>query len=71
MASPAPQRNLDDDIAAAAANHVDGTPLVLLNGKEVKPFGPILYALALTGGKTKTAAFRLLPPARPLPPHVH
>ena len=71
MASPELQKRLDDDIAGGIANHLEGTPLVLLNGKEVQPFGPILYALSLTGGKTKTAAFRSLPPPRPLPAHNH
>lgn len=71
MASAETQKRLDADIAAATANHLEGTPLVLLNGKEVKPFGPILYALSLTGGKTKSAAFRSLPPPRPLPKHDH
>lgn len=69
MSSPELQAKLDDDIRAANANHLEGTPLVLLNGKVVKPFGPILYALALTGGKTKTAAFKSLPAPRPLPKH--
>lgn len=69
MNSPELQAKLDDDIRAANANKLEGTPLVLLNGKTVKPFGPILYALALTGGKTKTAAFKSLPAPRPLPKH--
>lgn len=67
MSSRETQARLDADIAAGNANHLEGTPLVLLNGKEVKPFGPILYALALTGGKTKTKAFASLPAPRPLP----
>jgi serine/threonine-protein kinase len=67
MTSPELQKKLDDDIASADANHLEGTPLVLMNGKTVKPFGPILYALALTGGKTKIEAFRSLPP--PLAAH--
>lgn len=66
MASPQLQAKLDDDIRAANDNKLEGTPLVLLNGKMVRPFGPILYALALTGGKTKTAAFKSLPAPRPL-----
>lgn len=71
IASPETQVKLDADIRAAEAHHLDGTPLVLLNGKEVKPFGPILYALALTGGKTRTQAFKSLPAPRPLPKHDH
>jgi serine/threonine-protein kinase len=69
MASPETQKKLDEDIAAANANHLEGTPLVLLNGKEVKPFGPVLYALVLTGGQTKSKAFASLPAPKPLPSH--
>jgi protein-disulfide isomerase/uncharacterized membrane protein len=71
MSSIETQKKLDADIEAGNANHLEGTPLVLLNGREVKPFGPILYALALTGGKTKTKAFASLPAPRPLPAHDH
>lgn len=64
IASAATQKKIDDDAAAGRANNLEGTPLVLLNGKEVKPWPPLIYALALTGGKTKHAAFKVLPPPR-------
>lgn len=64
MASAETQKKIDDDAAAGRANNLEGTPLVLLNGKEVKPWPPLIYALALTGGKTKHTAFKVLPPPR-------
>ena len=64
IASAETQKKIDVDAAAGRANNLEGTPLVLLNGKEVKPWPPLIYALALTGGKTKNAAFKVLPPPR-------
>ncbi|MCC7070102.1 MAG: hypothetical protein IT383_02200 [Deltaproteobacteria bacterium] len=64
IASPDTQAKLDLDIAAGKANRLEGTPLVLLNGREVKPWPPLIYALALTGGKTKHSAFKVLPPPK-------
>ena len=64
IASPATQQKLDADIAAGRANGLEGTPLVLLNGREVKPWPPLIYALALTQGKTKHSAFKVLPPPK-------
>lgn len=64
IASAAVQKKIDDDATAGRANNLEGTPLVLLNGKEVKPWPPLIYALALSGGKTKHAAFKVLPPPR-------
>ena len=71
IASPETAKKLASDIEYANKNHLEGTPLVLLNGKEVKPFAPILYALALTGGKTKAGPFKVLPAPKvslPAPP---
>ncbi len=67
--SPKTQALMDDDIAAAMALHLEGTPLVLLNGKEVQPFGPLLFALVLTGGASKHPAFAGLPVPVVAAPH--
>ncbi len=70
--SEATQKLLDLDIQAALALNIEGTPLVLLNGKEVRPFGPLIYALILTGGSDRHPAFRNLPaPRPPKPPEDH
>ncbi len=62
--SPKTQELLDDDVKDALALNIEGTPLVLFNGKEVRPFGPLVYALILTGGSHQHPAFRDLPPPR-------
>ncbi len=67
IASPDTQAKLDVDIAAGRANGLEGTPLVLFNGREIKPWPPLIYALALTGGKTKHSAFKVLPPPKNRP----
>jgi uncharacterized membrane protein len=55
---------LQDDIKFALERGLEGTPLVLLNGKEARPFGPLLYALVLTSGSDSHPAFKALPPPR-------
>ncbi len=59
------QKALDDDVQQALALNIEGTPLVLFNGKEIRPFGPLVYALILTAGADKHPAFRDLPTPRP------
>jgi serine/threonine-protein kinase len=66
--SPETEKKLEADIDAANKNHLEGTPLVLLNGKEVKPFAPVLFTLVLTGGKTHAEALKVLPPPKAMPP---
>jgi protein-disulfide isomerase/uncharacterized membrane protein len=65
--SPDTNRRLQEDIAYAQQHHIDGTPLVVVNGREVMPGVPILYSLVMAGGDPNAPAFRVLP--RPnLPP---
>jgi serine/threonine-protein kinase len=59
------RKKLQDDIAAAMQFDIQGTPLVLVNGREVQPVPPLLYALVLTGGAWQHPAFADLPPPRP------
>ncbi len=59
--SPATDTKLQDDIAWAIQHEIAGTPLVLLNGRPVAPFGPLLYALILTGGDASHPVFDGLP----------
>jgi protein-disulfide isomerase len=61
------KKKLQDDIAAAMQFNIEGTPLVLVNGRELRFVPPLLYALVLTGGAWQNAAFADLPPPRPLP----
>jgi protein-disulfide isomerase len=61
---------LQTDIELAARYQIDGTPLVLLNGRKATSFPPFLYAMVLTGGRTDHPAFATLPPANPAA-HMH
>jgi protein-disulfide isomerase/uncharacterized membrane protein len=65
--SPETTIKLTDDIAAAMSHNLEGTPLVLFNGKQAPGFGPLVYALVLTGGADRHPAFKSLPPPRPKP----
>jgi uncharacterized membrane protein len=60
-------RRLQEDIAYAQQHQIEGTPLVVVNGRQVVPSVPFLYALAMAGGDVNAPAFRVLPPPN-LPP---
>ena len=60
------KKKLQDDITAALQFNIEGTPLVLLNGREVRAFPPLIYALILTGGADRHPAFAGLPAPRPV-----
>lgn len=64
MASDATQKKLIADVEAGNALGLEGTPFVLLNGRQVTPFPPLLFALILTHGQTHHPAFKLLPAPR-------
>jgi protein-disulfide isomerase len=70
VARPETSQKLQDDIALAVRYDLDGTPLVLLNGRKATSFAPFLYAMVLTGGHADHPAFDSLPPANPQA-HVH
>jgi serine/threonine-protein kinase len=68
-ASAETNAKLQDDIQLALRYELDGTPLVLLNGRKAVAFAPFLYAMVLTGGALDDPAFASLPPANPNAPH--
>ena len=70
VARPETAQNLKADIELAARYQIDGTPLVLLNGRKASSFAPFLYAMVLTGGRSDHPAFDTLPPADPSA-HLH
>jgi len=59
------KKKLEDDIKYAMQYDLHGTPLVLLNGKEVQPIGALLFALMLAEGNLDAPAFKSLPPPSP------
>jgi serine/threonine-protein kinase len=67
--SPETERKLQGDIAWAIKHGIQGTPLLLVGGRKVMPFPPLIYALALTRGSPSHPEFAALPPPQPLPLH--
>ncbi len=63
--SPATQKKIQDDIAWAEAHHLEGTPLVLINGKKGTGFGPFVFAMILAQGNADHPAFAGLPQPNP------
>ncbi len=61
-ASRETQAKLGADIEWAMAHAIEGTPLVLVNGRKTPPYLPFLYAMAVSGGDPDHPAFRDLPP---------
>jgi serine/threonine-protein kinase len=64
LASEETRARLAADIELAGRFDIDGTPLVIVNGRRATSFGPFLYAVTLTGGSDQHPAFEALPPGR-------
>lgn len=62
--SPETKKKLADDIAYAKRYGIEGTPLVLINGKEAPPAPAFLIGLLLAKGDAQAPFFQQLPPAR-------
>jgi hypothetical protein len=61
---------LAEDIRVAAQYDPDGTPIVVVNGRQGTSFGPFLYAMVLARGDEAQPAFDSLPPPNPKA-HLH
>lgn len=62
MKSPQTASRLSEDIAYARKYSIDGTPLVLLNGKVAPPSPIFLMAMALSAGNADSPLLLKLPP---------
>jgi protein-disulfide isomerase/uncharacterized membrane protein len=62
VAAPETQAKLDADISYAMRYKIDGTPLVLVNGKEALPSAPFLIGLTVARGNADAPFFKKLPP---------
>ena len=62
IASPETAARLAEDIAYAKKYGIEGTPLVLLNGKVAPPAPIFLIAMALSGGNPDSPVLLKLPP---------
>lgn len=60
--SPDTQARLEQDIAYGKAYGIDGTPLVLVNGREAPPAPAFLVGLVLANGDANAPIFSELPP---------
>lgn len=69
-ASEETRAKLARDVDLAWQWEPDGTPLVIVDGKQGTSFGPFLFAMILTGGDPDHPAFRFLPPPNPNA-HMH
>ncbi len=58
--SPATQARIDEDVAYALVFDLQGTPLVLLNGREAPPVPAFLYGMMLSKGDAKSKYFEKL-----------
>jgi serine/threonine-protein kinase len=65
ISDPLTEEKLLDDIAWGMECGLQGTPLVLVNGRVAPAFPPFLYAILLAGGDAKHPLFSHLPAARP------
>jgi protein-disulfide isomerase len=64
MRSPATEAHLADDLDWARALGIEGTPLVLVNGRKGSAWPPFLMAVVLTRGRTDHPLLAHLPPAQ-------
>ena len=65
VASAETEAKLRDDIAWAQQHDIQGTPLVLVNGREASSSLEFLYAMVLAKADPEHPAFAALPPPRP------
>jgi protein-disulfide isomerase/uncharacterized membrane protein len=64
VASQATNNMLQDDIDYAMQHHIQGTPLVVINGRQAPNFPPFIYAMIIAGGDTNAEGFKVLPPPK-------
>ena len=64
MTSPQTESKLRQDIEYAWSFRLEGTPLVIVNGRKVAPVGPFLYATLLAEGDFDHPGWSRLPRPR-------
>lgn len=67
LKAPETTARLNEDIAYARKAGIEGTPLVLLNGKVAPPAPVFLLGMILNGGNVDAPAFSKLPPPPVIP----
>jgi serine/threonine-protein kinase len=71
MSSAETAAKIREDVTYAMRHHIEGTPLVVVNGRQAMPSAPLLYALVMADGNPSAPAFDVLPPPRPMPVGGH
>jgi len=64
VSSQATDNMLRDDIDYAMQHHIQGTPLVVINGRQAPGYPPFIYAMIIAGGDSNAEGFKVLPPPR-------
>lgn len=64
VTAPETAATLRGDIDYALQHHIDGTPLVVINGRQAPGFPPFIYAMIIAGGDSNADGFKILPPPR-------
>ena len=68
IASEQTKIKLNDDARYASLFNIEGTPLVLLNGKEILPIPPLLLVVIAAQGNLDSPLLKELPPPSPPKP---
>ena len=63
--NPQTQARVDEDVEYASLYNPEGTPLVLINGRETPPVPAFLYGMMMSKGDANTKYFAKLPPPPP------
>ena len=64
VTSQATDDMLQDDIDYAMQHHIQGTPLVVINGRQAPGFPPFIYTMIIAGGDANASGFEVLPPPK-------
>ncbi|HXX48118.1 MAG TPA: thioredoxin domain-containing protein [Myxococcota bacterium] len=65
--TPDTAKKLTDDMKWATDHGIQGTPLLLISGRQAIAFPPLIYVLALSRGAVTSPAYAGLPTPQPLP----
>lgn len=55
---------LQGDIDYAMQHHIQGTPLLVINGRQAPAYPPFIYAMIIARGDSNAEGFKVLPPPR-------
>jgi serine/threonine-protein kinase len=67
VAAPETQSRLNEDIRYSMTWNIEGTPLVVLNGRETYPSSDFILGMVMSKGDVNAPYFQKLPPPPPMP----